>query len=126
MLPSVGFGLCGEPEFAGDVGRGAGQAAFCVKDPGLELAVGHAADDLGFVLYFQGADGGPAQVVEFGVAAARFGRDGLAGVGDPGGFPVDGRGRGPPGIVPTQQLQAARLIGDVSGTPESPEGAIGR
>ena len=37
-----------------------------------------------------------AEVVEFGVAAVRFGRDGLAGVGNAGGFPV---GRGAPGVV---------------------------
>jgi len=35
--------------------------------------VGHAAEDLGFVVYFRGADRGLAQVVEFGVAAVRLG-----------------------------------------------------
>ena len=58
LLPGVGFGLGGEPQFPGDVGRGAGQGAVPVEDPGLELALGHAADDLGFVAYFQGADRG--------------------------------------------------------------------
>ena len=47
-------------------------------------------------------------MVEFGVAAVRFGCDGLAGVGDPGGFPVGGGGRGPPGVVLAQQRRGVR------------------
>ena len=46
-----------------------------------------------------------AEVVEFGVAAVRFGRDGLAGVGNAGGFPV---GRGAPGVVLAQQRRGVR------------------
>ena len=95
LLPGVGFGLGGEPQFPGHVRRGAGQGAVPVEDPGLQLALAHAADDLGFVAYFQGADRGSAQVVQFGVAAVRFGCDGLAGVGDPGGFPVGSSRRRP-------------------------------
>lgn len=73
-----------------------------LEDLGLELAVGHGAEDLGVVAQFQGADRGLAQVVEFGVAAVRLGGDGLAGVGDADGFPVGG-GRGTPGVVLAQQ-----------------------
>ena len=73
LLPGVGLGLGGEPELAGDVGRGAGLGAFGVEGAGFELAAGHAADDGGFVAYFQGADRGLAHVLEFGVAAVRFG-----------------------------------------------------
>jgi hypothetical protein len=40
FLPGVGFGLRGEPQFPGEVRRGAGQGAVPVEDPGLELAVG--------------------------------------------------------------------------------------
>ena len=58
LLPGVGFGLGGEPELAGDVGWGAGLGAFGPESAGLELAVGHAADDFGFVAYLQGADRG--------------------------------------------------------------------
>jgi hypothetical protein len=62
----------------------------------------------GFVAYFQGADRRSAQVVQFGVAAVRFGCDGLAGVGDPGGFPVGSRGRSPPGVFLAQQRRGMR------------------
>jgi hypothetical protein len=69
--------------------------------------VAHAAEGLGFVADFQGADRGLAQAFEFGVAAVRPGCDGLAGVGDPGGFPVGG-GRGAPGIVLAQRWGGVR------------------
>jgi hypothetical protein len=52
LLPGVGFGLGGEPQLAGDVGRGPDEGAILVEDPGFELAVGHAAGDLGFVADF--------------------------------------------------------------------------
>jgi hypothetical protein len=62
----------------------------------------------GFVAYFQGADRGLEQVAQFGVAAVRCGCDGLAGVGDPGGFPVGRRRCGPPGVVLAQQRRGVR------------------
>jgi hypothetical protein len=37
LLPGVGFGLGGEPQLAGDVGRGADEGAIPVEDPGFEL-----------------------------------------------------------------------------------------
>ena len=49
LLPCVGLGLRDEPQFPGDVGRGAGQGAVPVEDPGLELAAGHAPHHLRFV-----------------------------------------------------------------------------
>ena len=73
LLPGVGFGLGGEAELAGDVGRGGGLGAFGVQDASFELAAGQAADDVGFVADFQGADGGLPHVFEFGVAAVRGG-----------------------------------------------------
>ena len=60
------------------------------------------------VVYFQGTDRGLAQVVEFGVAAVRCGCDGLAGVGDAGGFPVGRGSSGPPGVVLAQQRRGVR------------------
>jgi hypothetical protein len=69
LLPGTGFGLRGEPQLAGHVGRGAGLSAFGLKGTGFELAVGHAVDDVIFVAYFEGADGGHAHVFELGAAA---------------------------------------------------------
>lgn len=69
LLPGVGFGLGREAELAGDVGWGDGLGAFAVQDAGFEFAAGQAADDVGFVADFQGADGGLPHVFEFGVAA---------------------------------------------------------
>jgi hypothetical protein len=73
LLPGVGFGLGGEPELGGYVGRGGDLGAFGVQDAGFEIAVAHAADDVGFVADFQGADRGLPHVFEFGVAAVRAG-----------------------------------------------------
>jgi len=98
LMPGVSLGLRSKTQFPRHVGRGAGKSAFPVEDPGLQLALGHEADGLRLVAYFQGPDRGLAQVFEFGIAAVRFGCDGLAGVGDPGGFAVGGGGRGPPGV----------------------------
>ena len=102
LLPGVGFGLGGEAELARDVRRGAGLGAFGLAGAGFELAAGHAADDGGFVAYLQGADRGQAHAFEFGAAAVRKERDGLLGVGDPGGFPVGGGRCGPAGVFLTQ------------------------
>jgi hypothetical protein len=75
-LPGVGFGLGGEPELSGDVGRGAVLGAFGLEGAGFELAMGHTADDVIFVAYFQGADGGQAHGFEFGLL--RCGRSATA------------------------------------------------
>ena len=50
----------------------------------------------------------PAEPPGAGVAAVRFGRDGLAGVGNAGGFPVGRGGRGAPGVVLAQQRRGVR------------------
>ena len=68
--------------------------------------LGQAADDVGLVADFQGADGGLPHVLEFGVAAVRAGCDGLLGVGDPGGFAVGRGGRGSPGVLLAQGGEA--------------------
>jgi hypothetical protein len=49
LLPGVGLGPGGKPQVPGDVRRGGGYGAVPVEDPGLELTVGHAARDFGFV-----------------------------------------------------------------------------
>jgi hypothetical protein len=58
LAPGVGFGLGDAAQLAGDVGRGAGLCVFGLESAGLELATGHAPDDVGFVADFQGADRG--------------------------------------------------------------------
>jgi hypothetical protein len=73
VLPGVGFGLGGEPQLAGYFGRGARLGAFGFQDADFELAAGHAAHDVGFVTYLQGADRGLAHALEFGVATVRAG-----------------------------------------------------
>jgi hypothetical protein len=73
LLPGVGFGLGGEPQLGGYLGRGGGLGAFGVEDAGFEFAAGQAVPDVGFVADFQGADGGLPHVFEFGAAAVRVG-----------------------------------------------------
>ena len=90
MPVGVGFGLRGEPELAADVGRGGGAGALALENSRFELTAVQAADDLGFVADLQRGEDSLAHGFELGLVAVRHRRDGLAGVGDPGGFAVGG------------------------------------
>ena len=103
----VGFGLGGEPQLAADVGRGGGAGALALEGACFEFAAVQAAEDVGFVADLQGGEDGLAHGFEFGVAAVRLGCDGLAGVGDPGGFAVGGGGAGAAGVFGAQGRRRA-------------------
>jgi len=106
-LPAgVGFGLGGKSQLPADVGRGGGAGALALEGSRFEFAAVQAADDVSLVADLQGGEGCRAHGFEFGVAAVRLKGDGLAGVGDPGCFPV---GSSQPGAAsPASPASACR------------------
>ena len=81
---------------------GAAARAHPLEDSRLELAAGQATDDVGFVAYLQRGEDGFAHGFELGAAEVRLEGDDLAGVGDPGGFPVGGGDAGTAGVFGTE------------------------